>query len=222
VHSRARFLPAVGGLWCCLPDYGKALQKGRLALAKSTVRQALRTVCVLGTCFGFHEGRVSSSLAAKASGPAVVERPSVALEFAQDLLQAGVERPRSACDTHEGWRLLVGMGVACDIVAASLVPVRAGDRVKTDRRDAKKLTLHRGELLRYVQPPTPETEGLRDLLRCRDDLRCTRMAARHSVAKQLLRHGRIYRDGAVGSEHVRQDAALGAEEREPVNAAVAA
>jgi transposase len=94
------------------------------------------------------------------------------------------------------WRLLTGMGVACDIVAPSLVPVRAGDRVKTDRRDAKKLVaLHRGGLLRYVQPPTAETEGLRDLVRCRDDLRCARTAARHRVAKQLLRHGRVYRDG---------------------------
>lgn len=94
------------------------------------------------------------------------------------------------------WRLLTGIGVACDIVAPSLVPVRAGDRVKTDRRDAKKLVaLHRGALLRYVQPPTAETEGLRDLLRCREDLRCARTAARHRVAKQLLRHGLIYREG---------------------------
>ena len=37
------------------------------------------------------------------------------------------------------WRLLTSMGVACDVIAPSLVPVRAGDRVKTDRRDAKKL-----------------------------------------------------------------------------------
>jgi transposase len=97
------------------------------------------------------------------------------------------------------WRLLTSMGVACDVVAPSLVPVRAGDRVKTDRRDAKKLVaLHRGGLLRYVQPPTPETEGLRDLLRCRDDLRCARTAARHRVAKQLLRHGRVFREGAKG------------------------
>jgi transposase len=94
------------------------------------------------------------------------------------------------------WRLLTSMGVACDVIAPSLVPVRAGDRVKTDRRDAKKLVgLFRGGLLRFVQPPTPETEGLRDLLRCRDDIRCARTAARHRVAKQLLRHGRIYRDG---------------------------
>jgi transposase len=94
------------------------------------------------------------------------------------------------------WRLLTSIGVACDVIAPSLVPVRAGDRVKTDRRDAKKLvSLFRGGLLRFVQPPTPETEGLRDLLRCRDDIRCARTAARHRVAKQLLRHGRVYRDG---------------------------
>lgn len=47
-------------------------------------------------------------------------------------------------------------------------------------------------------PSTPEPEGLRDLLRCRDDLRCARTAARHRVAKTLLRHGRIYRDGPEG------------------------
>ncbi len=93
-------------------------------------------------------------------------------------------------------RLLQTMGVACDVIAPSLVPVRAGDRVKTDRRDAKKLVrLFRAGELAFVQAPTPETEGLRDLMRCRDDLRCARTAARHRVAKQLLRHGRIYREG---------------------------
>ena len=89
------------------------------------------------------------------------------------------------------YRLLSGMGVACDVVAPSLIPVRAGDRVKTDRRDAKKLVrLYRAGELSYVRPPTPETEGLRDLLRCRDDLRRARVAARNRILKQLLRHGR--------------------------------
>jgi transposase len=93
-------------------------------------------------------------------------------------------------------RLLTSLGVACDVIAPSLIPVRAGDRVKTDKRDAKKLVeLYRAGLLRFVAPPTVETEGLRDLVRCRDDLRCARTAARHRVAKQLLRHHRIYRDG---------------------------
>jgi transposase len=97
---------------------------------------------------------------------------------------------------YELYRLLNGMGVACDVIAPSLVPVRAGDRVKTDRRDAKKLVrLYRAGELSFVAPPTPAQEGLRDLLRCRDDLRCARTAARHRVAKALLRHGHIYREG---------------------------
>lgn len=94
-------------------------------------------------------------------------------------------------------RVLTELGVACDVIAPSLIPVRAGDRVKTDRRDAKKLVrFYRAGELAFVAPPSPETEGLRDLMRCREDLRRARTAARHRVAKQLLRYGRIYRDGA--------------------------
>jgi transposase len=97
---------------------------------------------------------------------------------------------------YDLFRLLSRMGVACDVIAPSLVPVRAGDRVKTDRRDAKKLVrLYRAGELSFVAPPSPEQEGLRDLVRCRDDLRCARTAARHRVGKALLRHGRIYREG---------------------------
>jgi transposase len=93
-------------------------------------------------------------------------------------------------------RLLSRMGVACDVIAPSLIPIRAGDRVKTDRRDAKKLVrLYRAGELVFVQPPSPQQEGLRDLVRCRDDLRRARTAARHRISKQLLRHGHIYRDG---------------------------
>src|SRR5215218_10707566 len=81
-------------------------------------------------------------------------------------------------------RLLERIGVACDVIAPSLIPVRAGDRVKTDRRDAKKLVrLYRAGELSFVEPPSPEHEGLRDLVRCRDDLRRARTAARHRVAK---------------------------------------
>jgi transposase len=99
-------------------------------------------------------------------------------------------------------RLLGRLGVACDVIAPSLVPVRAGDRVKTDRRDAKKLVrlLRAGELS-FVAPPSPEQEGLRDLVRCRDDLVCARRAARHRVAKALLRHGHIFREGKGSWTH---------------------
>ena len=68
--------------------------------------------------------------------------------------------------------------------------------MKTDRRDAKKLVrLYRAGALSFVHPPTPETEGLRDLLRCREDLRRARVVARNRMAKQLLRYGRVYREG---------------------------
>ena len=97
---------------------------------------------------------------------------------------------------YDLFRLLSGMGVACDVIAPSLVPVRPGDRVKTDRSDAKRLVrLYRAGELSFVEPPSPEHEGLRDLVRARDDLRRARTAARHQVAKQLLRHGHVYREG---------------------------
>ena len=97
---------------------------------------------------------------------------------------------------YDLYRLLVRLGVACDIVAPSLTPVRPGVRVKTDHRDAKKLVrLYRAGELSFVAPPTPEQEGLRDLVRCRDDLRLARAAARQRVGKQLLRYGRVYREG---------------------------
>ena len=82
---------------------------------------------------------------------------------------------------YDPLRLLVRMGVAYDVVAPSLVPVKAGHRVRTDRRDAKKLlALYRAGALSFVTPPTPEQEGLRDLVRCRHDL----IAARRVTASR--------------------------------------
>ena len=97
---------------------------------------------------------------------------------------------------YDLFRLLSAIGVACDVVAPALTPVVPGARVKTDRRDAKRLVvLHRAGALKFVAPPTPAQEGLRDLVRCRDDLVCARRAARHRVAKALLRHGHVFREG---------------------------
>ncbi len=59
--------------------------------------------------------------------------------------------------------------IQCTVVAPSLIPQKAGDRVKTDRRDARKLAhLFRGKLLTEVHVPTPETEAVRDLSRARE------------------------------------------------------
>lgn len=68
------------------------------------------------------------------------------------------------------YRQLVAIGARCMVVAPSLVPQRAGDRVKTDRRDAKKLArlLRSGELS-SVWVPDENQEALRDLVRARED-----------------------------------------------------
>ena len=104
-----------------------------------------------------------------------------------------VTRPARAATTLIGC-CVDGRGVRHRRAVAD--PGTAGRWVKTDRRDARKLArLYRAGELSFVRPPTPEQEGLRDLVRCRDDLRRARTAARHRVGKQLLRYGRIYREG---------------------------
>src|SRR6188472_210103 len=86
-------------------------------------------------------------------------------------------------------RRLQAAGVECLVCAPGLIPRGPSDRVKTDRRDAERLVrlLIAGELHR-VAVPTVEAEGLRDLVRAREDLRGDLMSARHRVAKLLLRH----------------------------------
>jgi transposase len=87
------------------------------------------------------------------------------------------------------WQL-AGLGVACEVVAPSLIPQRAGDRVKTDRRDAKKLAwMYRGGLLTGVWVPDAEHEALRDLVRAREAAKKDELRARHRLGKFLLRTG---------------------------------
>lgn len=90
-------------------------------------------------------------------------------------------------------RQLQGLGLECYVIAPSLIPRKPGERIKTDRRDARKLAeMLRANLLTFVVPPTPEQEAVRDLCRARDDVRSDRMAARHRLGKFLLRHGRTF------------------------------
>lgn len=97
---------------------------------------------------------------------------------------------------YELYRQLARMDVSCDVIAPSLIPVRAGDRIKTDRRDAPKLArLHRAGELTSIRVPSPEQEALRDLVRCREDLREDVVRERQRLLKFLLRHGRIFSDG---------------------------
>lgn len=93
------------------------------------------------------------------------------------------------------WQL-TGLNVACEVVAPTLIPVKAGDRVKTDRRDAKKLArLYRAGELTAVWVPDAEHEALRDLVRCREAAKKDQLRARHRVGKFLLRQGRRKPEG---------------------------
>jgi transposase len=87
------------------------------------------------------------------------------------------------------WQL-TALGIACTVVAPTLIPVRAGDRVKTDRRDAEKLArcFRQGDLT-AVWVPTPATEALRDLVRARECAKLDQLRARHRLSKFLLRRG---------------------------------
>jgi len=93
-------------------------------------------------------------------------------------------------------RQLRAAGVACQVVAPSLTPVKPGARIKTDRRDARKLAeLLRADLLTEVHPPSESDEALRDLCRCREDVREDLTRARHRMSKFLLRRHCYYGAG---------------------------
>lgn len=85
-------------------------------------------------------------------------------------------------------------GIRCIVIAPSLVPVKSGQRIKTDRRDAAKLAgyLRSGDLT-PIHVPDEATEAVRDLERTRDDAKRAERVARHHLSKFLLRHDRIYK-----------------------------
>ena len=90
-------------------------------------------------------------------------------------------------------RLLSERGHDCMVVAPSLIPVRAGDRVKTDRRDAVMLAkLHRAGELTPVWVPDAAHEAMRDLVRARATASRMLTKSRQHLQAFLLRHGRIY------------------------------
>ena len=98
-------------------------------------------------------------------------------------------------------RALAAAGIRCQVAAASKLQRPAGDRVKTDARDA----LHLARLLRLdevvpVRVPTEVEESARDLVRCREAARADLMRARHRLSKLLLRHGIVYSGGKAWTQ----------------------
>jgi transposase len=117
-------------------------------------------------------------------------------------------------------RFLTAEGIDCVVAAPSMLQRPAGDRVKTDVRDARHLArlLHLGEIT-AVAVPSVEQEAARDLVRAREDVRGDLMAARHRLSKLLLRHGIVYYGGRAWTG--RHDQWLRAQRRSAVFAAPA-
>jgi transposase len=94
---------------------------------------------------------------------------------------------------YEVYRQLRKAGYDCVVIAPSLIPKKAGDRVKTDRRDAVSLArlLRAGELT-PIWIPDREQEAMRDLTRAREDMKAMERQSRQRLGGFLLRHGKVY------------------------------
>ena len=93
-------------------------------------------------------------------------------------------------------RELRAAGIRCEVAAPSKLQRPAGDRVKTDARDAELLCrLLRLSEFTPVTVPDAAAESARDLVRCREDCRTDLMRSRHRLSKLLLRHQVVYCDG---------------------------
>jgi len=91
------------------------------------------------------------------------------------------------------YRYLKEKNIQCMVTAPSLIPEKSGDRIKNDRRDAKKLArYHRSGDLTAVHIPDREDEAMRDLTRAREDAKTAERKARQQLNALLLRHGLIY------------------------------
>ena len=98
-------------------------------------------------------------------------------------------------------RALSAAGIRCEVAAASKLQRPAGDRVKTDARDALQLSrLLRLDEVVAVRVPSREQESARDLVRAREAARQDLMRARHRLSKLLLRNGIVYDGGKAWTQ----------------------
>jgi len=151
-----------------------------------------------------HKATISVSVAEEGrSGPVqflgtIANRPDEIAKMAKRLARHGeLEFCYEASNCGYGiYRQLTALGHGCLVAAPSLIPRKPGERIKTDRRDSKKLaTLHRSGDLTAVWVPDATHEALRDLVRARVDASMHLMRARQQLLAFLLRHGRIYDTG---------------------------
>jgi transposase len=158
------------------------------------------------TCIGLDVHKRSISVAVREPGATAVQEERLPNE--QPAVRRWAQRWKRRCGNQLicgyeagacGYALkrqLEKLGIRCLVVAPSLVPRRPGERIKTDRRDARKLVEYlAGGHLTEVSAPTPGQEAARDLSRAREDAQQDRMRCRHRLAKFLLRRGMNYAPG---------------------------
>lgn len=101
---------------------------------------------------------------------------------------------------YELYRRLSKAGLHCVVAAPSLTPVKPGQKVKTNRKDAVKIArAHRSGELTIITVPDEAREGLRDLVRARQAVQKDLVSNRNQITKLVLRYGHRYREGQAWS-----------------------
>ena len=137
----------------------------------------------------------------------IANRPGAVAKLARELCAAhGGELPLFSYEAgpcgYGLYRQLRGLGFDCEVVAPSRIPKAPAERVKTDRRDARKLArLSRGGELTAVWVPDEDHEAMRDLVRARSDFKDAERKARQRLGAFLLRHDRRWSAGRWTKAH---------------------
>jgi len=144
-----------------------------------------------------HHGRIPSSKVAikKLIRQFESKYPSATLHFVYEAGPCG----------YWIYRLITSLGHCCYVVAPSLIPKKPGERVKTDKRDALKLSkLLKSEDLTPIYVPEPEDEAIRDLSRAREIAMKDLNDAKYQLKALLLRNNINYAGTANWSlKHLR-------------------
>jgi transposase len=141
---------------------------------------------------------VVAILQAGATEPEAREIPKDPLHIQRLFRRLQREGPVQACyeagvSGYDLYRQITACGVTCQVIAPALTPRRPGQRIKTDRRDARKLVrLFRAGELTPIHVPDEAEEAARDLVRCREAVRRDVVRWRHRLLKLLDRHGRLW------------------------------
>ena len=141
-------------------------------------------------------------LPADAAAPTRVERlPNDLVKLKRFLERLSETAEIRACYEASGagyvlQRAMREWGVACEVIAPSLIPTKPGTQRKHDKHDAVQLArLYRAGELTPVRIPSEAEERVRDIVRCRETFQREALKSRHYILKFLARRGFVYRDG---------------------------